>query len=87
MPPGETNMADELRVDERRSLTNRHIVSVAFSDGQVTENEDICEGFQSYFQMLFTRDPGLSAAQFNASWVDFHSLEVNEAAICQEPII
>lgn len=86
MPPDETNMADELRVNERRSLTNQHIVSVAFSDGQVTENE-ICECFRSYFQMLFIRDPDLSDAQFNASLIDFYHLEVTEAAICQEPII
>ena len=60
-----TNMAQELRAEEVRHATDRHIASVTSPEGQRrTTNEAICGEFRQYFLKLFTREPGLSSAQF-----------------------
>ena len=81
------NMAQELRAEELRAATRRHIASVTSPDGQrLTTNEDICKGFRDYFLQLCTREPGLSSAQFDAYLADFPRLEATEAAGCEGPI-
>ena len=60
-----TNMAQELRAEELRHATDRHIASVTSPEGQRrTTNEAICGEFRQYFLKLFTREPGRSSAQF-----------------------
>ena len=84
MSPEATNMAAELRLEELRSASNRHIASVTSPDGrQVTTDKGICEEFRSYFQDLFTREPGLSSAQFDTYLADFPCLEATESAGCE----
>ena len=70
-----TNMAQELRAEELRHATDRHIASVTSPEGQRrTRNEAICGEFRQYFLKLFTREPGLSSAQFDTYLADFPRL-------------
>ena len=65
-------MAQELRVEELRHTTQRHIASVTSADGQrLSTNEGICREFRDYFEKLFTGEPGLSSTQFadRSGWV------------------
>ena len=58
--------------------------SVTLPGGRtVTTNGGICEAFRSYFQDLFTREPGLSPTQFDTYLADFPRLEATEAAGCE----
>ena len=78
------NMAQELRAEELRHATNRHIASVTSPDGQRrTTNKAICREFRQYFLKLFTGEPGLSSAQFDTYLADFPCLSVTEAAGCE----
>ena len=82
-----SNMAQELRAEEMRAASQRHIASVTSPDDQrLTTNGDICRQFRDYYQDLFTRSPGLSSAQFDAYLADFPRLEETEAAGCEGPI-
>ena len=84
MPWKATNMAQELRAEELRHAADRHIASVTSPDGQRrTTNEAICKEFRQYFLKLFTREPGLSSAQFDTYLADFPCLSVTEAAGCE----
>ena len=77
-------MAQELRAEELRHATDRHIASVTSPDGQRrTTNKAICGEFRQYFLKLFTREPGLSSAQFDTYLVDFPRLSATEAAGCE----
>ena len=79
-----TNMAQELRAEELRHATDRHIASVTSPEGhRRTTNEAICGEFRQYFLKLFTRDPGLSSAQFDTYLADFPRLSATEAAGCE----
>ena len=79
-----TNMAQELRAEELRHATDRHIASVTSPEGlRRTTNEAICGEFRQYFLKLFTREPGLSSAQFDAYLADFPRLSATEAAGCE----
>ena len=79
-----TNMAQELRAEELRHSTDRHIASVTSPDGQRrTTNEAICREFQQYFLKLFTREPGLSSAQFDTYLANFPRLSATEVAGCE----
>ena len=79
-----TNMAQELRAEELRHATDRHIASVKSPEGQRrTTNEAICGEFRQYFLKLFTREPGLSSAQFDTYLADFPRLSATEAAGCE----
>ena len=81
------NMAQELRAEEMRAASKRYIASVTSPDGQrLTTNGDICKQFRDYYQDLFTREPGLSSARFDAYLADFPRLEETEAAGCEGPI-
>ena len=78
-----TNMAQELRAEELRHATDRHIASVTSPEGLGrTTNEAICGEFRQYFLKLFTREPGLSSAQFDTYLADFPRLSATEAAEC-----
>ncbi|CAE1178594.1 unnamed protein product [Acanthosepion pharaonis] len=82
-----TNMAAELRAEENRNADKRHIACVTLPDKRtVTTSAGICEAFRLFFQDLFTREPGLSSAQFDAYLADFPCLEAAEAARCEGPI-
>ena len=82
-----TNMAQELRAEELRHATDRHIACVTLPEGQHrTTNEAICGEFRQYFLKLFTREPGLSSAQFDAYLADFPRLSATEAAGCERRI-
>ena len=82
-----TNMAQELRAEELRHATDRHIAIVTSPDGQRrTTNEAICGEFRQYFLKLFTGEPGLSSAQFDTYLADFPRLSVTEAAGCERRI-
>ncbi|CAE1328542.1 unnamed protein product [Acanthosepion pharaonis] len=82
-----TNMAAELRVEENRNASRRHIAGVTLPDKRtVTANAGICEVFRDYFQDLFTREPGLSSAQFDAYLANFPCLSAAEVARCEGPI-
>ncbi len=48
-----------------------------------TTNEAICGEFRQYFLKLFTREPGLSSAQFDTYLADFPRLSATEAAGCE----
>ena len=48
-----------------------------------TTNEAICKEFQQYFLKLFTREPGLSSAQFDTYLANFPCLSATEAAGCE----
>ena len=62
----------------------RQIASVTSPDGQRrTTNEAICKEFRQYFLKLFTREPGLSSAQFDTYLADFPCLSATEAAGCE----
>ena len=77
-------MDQELRAEELRHATDRHIASVTSPDGQRrTTNEAICGEFRQYFLKLFTREPGLSSAQFDSYLADFPRLSAIEAAGCE----
>jgi len=78
------NMARELRAEELRAANHRQIASVTSPDGhrRIT-NKDICKEFCDYYQKLFTREPGLSSAQFDTYLADFPRLEDTEAAGCE----
>ena len=79
-----TNMAEELRAKELRHATDRHITSVTSPEGQRrTTNEAICREFRQYFLKLFTRESGLSSAQFDTYLADFPCLSATEAAGCE----
>ena len=79
-----TNMAQELRAKELRHATDQHIASVTSPDGQRrTTNEAICKEFRQYFLKLFTREPGLSSAQFDTHLANFPRLSATEAAGCE----
>ena len=79
-----TNMAQELRAEELRHASDRHIASVTSPDGQRrTTNEAICGEFRQYFLKLFTREPGLSSSQFDTYLADFPRLSATEAAGCE----
>ena len=79
-----TNMAQELRAEELRHATDRHIASVTSPEGlRRTTNEAICGEFRQYFLKLFTREPGLSSAQFDTYLADFPRLSATEAAGCE----
>ena len=79
-----TNMNQELRAEELGHATDRHIASVTSPDGQRrTTNEAICREFRQYFLKLFTREPGLSSAQFDTYLANFSRLSVTEAAGCE----
>ena len=80
-----TNLAQELRAEELRHATDRHIASVTSPDGQRrTTNEAICGEFRQYFLKLFTREPGLSSAQFDTYLTDeARGLSATEAAGCE----
>ena len=79
-----TNMAQELRAEELRAASSRHIASVTSPDGQRrTTNKDIYSVFQDIYQDLFTRELGLSSAQFDAYLADFVRLTETEAAGCE----
>ena len=79
-----TNMAQELRTEELRHATDRHIASVTSPEGlRRTTNEAICGEFRQYFLKLFTREPGLSSAQFDTYLADFPRLSATEAAGCE----
>ena len=87
MSPEATNMAAEMRAEESRGASARHISSITSLDGRhLTTNGGICEEFRSNFQELFTREPGLSTAQFDAYLSDFPRLEAAEADRCEGPI-
>ena len=74
-------MAQELRAEELRHATDRHIASVTSPDGQRrTTNETICK---EYFLKLFTREPELSRAQSDTYLADFPRLSATEAAGCE----
>ena len=77
-------MAQEVRAEELRHATDRHIANVTSPDGQrrIT-NETICGEFRQYFLKLFTREPGLSSAQFDTYLADFPRLSATEAAGCE----
>ena len=74
------NMAQELL----RHAADRHIACVTSPDGQrrIT-NEAICKEFRQYFLKLFTREPGLSSAQFDTYLADFPCLSATKAAGCE----
>ena len=79
-----TNMAQELQTEELRHAADRQIASVTSPDGQRrTTNEAICREFRQYFLKLFTREPGLSSAQFDTYLADFPRLSATEAAGCE----
>ena len=79
-----TTMAQELRAEEMRFASDRHITSVTSPDGQRrTTNEGICSVFRDYYQDLFTREPGLSSSQFDTYLADFPRLTETEAAGCE----
>ena len=67
-------MAQELRAEELRHATDRQ---------RRTTNEAICREFRQYFLKLFTREPGLSSAQFDTYLADFPRLSATEAAGCE----
>ena len=74
-------MAQELRVEELRHAVNRHIASFISPDEQCRiTNDAICREFQDYFEKLFTRELGLSSAQFDTYFADFHRLTATETA-------
>ncbi|CAE1168980.1 unnamed protein product [Acanthosepion pharaonis] len=74
-------MAAELRAEKNRNASRRHIACVTLPDKRtVTTNAGICEVFRDYFQDLFTREPGLSSAHFDAYLADFPCLGAAEAA-------
>ena len=76
-------MAHELRAEELRHAVDQHIAIVTPPDGQHrTTNEAICKEFRQYFMKLFTREPGLSSAQFDTYLADFPRLSATEAAEC-----
>ena len=57
-----TNIAQELRAEELRHATDRHITSVTSPNEQRrTTNEAICKEFWDYFKKLFTRESKLSS--------------------------
>ena len=76
-----TNMAQELRAEELRHAADRHIASVTSPDGQRRTTN--CKEFRQYFLKLFTREPGLSSAQFDTYLADFPRLSATEAAGCE----
>ena len=77
-------MAEELQAEELRHATDQHITSVTSPEGQrQTTNEAICREFRQYFLKLFTREPGLSSAQFDTYLADFPRLSATEAAGCE----
>ena len=79
-----TNMAQELQAEELRHAADRHIASVTLPDGQRrTTDEAICKEFRQYFLKRFTREPGLSSAQFDTYLADFLRLSTTEAAGCE----
>ena len=79
-----TNMAQELRAEELRHATDRHIASVKSPEGQRrTTNKAICKEFRQYFLKIFTREPGLSSAQFDTYLADFPRLSATEVAGCE----
>ena len=78
------NMAQELRAEELRHAAYQHIASVTSPDGQRrTTNEVICREFRQYLLKHFTREPGLSSAQFDTYLADFPRLSATEAAGCE----
>ena len=82
-----TNMAQELRTEQLRHAADRHIANVTSTDGQRrTTNEAICKEVRQYFLKLFTREPGLSSAQFDTYLPDFPRLSATEAAGCERRI-
>ena len=84
MSPEATNMATELCAEEKRRASDRHIASITSLDGRhLTTSGGICEEFRSYFQDLFTREPGLDPVQFDTYLADFPRLEATEAAGCE----
>ena len=78
-----TNMAQELR-----HATDWYITSVTSPDGQRTTNEAIRGEFRQYFLKLFTREPGLSSAQFDTYLAVFPHLSATgcEGRIKEEEI-
>ena len=77
-------MGQELRAEELRHAADRHITRVTSPDGQRrTTNEAICREFRQYFLQLFTREPGLSSAQFDTYLADCPRLSATEAARCE----
>ena len=83
-----TNMAQELRAKELRNAADQHIASVTLPDRQRrATNKAICKEFQQYFLKLFTREPGLSSAQFNTNLTVFPHLSATEAAGCEDCIM
>ena len=82
-------MAQELRAEELRHATDRHIASVTSPEGQRrTTNEVIWGEFRQLFLKLFTREPGLSSGQFDTYLADFPRLSVTgcEGRIKEEEI-
>lgn len=74
-----TNMGAELRAEEPQNVSNISSITL----GNLTTNSGICEDFREYFQDLFTREPGLSPAQFNTYLADFPRFD---ATACEGPI-
>ena len=66
---------------------NRHIASVTSPDVQRrTTNEAIYKGVSAVFPKAFTRETGLSSAQFHTYLADFLRLSATEAAGCESRI-
>ena len=76
------NMAQELRAEELRHATDRHIASITSPDEQRrTTNE--CREFRQYFLKFFTREPGQNSAQFDTYLAVFPRFTASEAAGCE----
>lgn len=79
-----TKVTAKLRTKELRSASDRHLPNVTLPGGrQVTTNEGIYEGFRSYFQELFTKESGMSSAQFETYSTDFPRFDTDETAGCE----
>lgn len=77
-----TNMTAKLRQKELRGTSERHLPKVTLPGGRhVTTNEGIYEGFRSYFQQLFNKEPGMCSTQFEIYLADFPRFDTAEAAV------
>lgn len=82
-----SNMAAELRSEEARNASQRHIACVTLPDRRtVTTNEGICEAFRDILSGAFHQGAGLSPAQFDAYLAEFPCLEAAVASRCVGPI-